>query len=149
MRRAIVALVVAVTACAQPERPNGDAMPRDATLNDFVGTWQGTIMPEGSDSVVAHIELLATTRDDGWSFTVENAANPAQSTTTPARVASVGGDSVVVMAGPFASVLRDNEPVSTHTIYRLQNGRLVGVMHATYERTGEMIMLRSEATRRP
>jgi hypothetical protein len=148
MRRAFAALVL-IAACTQPERPAPDAMPADVTLNDFVGTWQGTVMPEGSDSVVAHIEMLATNRDDGWSFTIENAANPLQSTTTPARVTVVGGDSVVVQAGPFASVLRENEPVSTHTVYRLRNGQLVGVIHATYERTGEMIALRSEARRRP
>lgn len=147
MRRSLVAALVLLVACA-PREQEEPATPSEVTLSDFVGTWIGEVKAEGSDSVLASVELFATNREDGWSFTVVNANDPARSSTAPAQVTAIGGDSVVVEAGPSASVLREGQMVSTHSIYRLQNGRLMGTVHATYTGSGETITLMTEATRR-
>jgi hypothetical protein len=147
MRRSLVAALVLLVACA-PREQEEPATPSEVTLSDFVGTWVGEVKAEGSDSVLAHVELFATGQADGWSYTVVNAHDPARSSTTPAQVTSIGGDSIVVEAGPFASVLREGQMVSTHAVYRLQNGRLTGTAHTTYPGSGETITLMTEATRR-
>lgn len=147
MRRALILTLAAAVACATTEQPPADA-PRALSIADFVGTWDGTVTAEGSDQVLVNMELMATGNPEGWSFTTVNAINPALSSTAIARVLAIEGDSVVVAAGPFPSVLRTGEEVSTHSVYRLQDGRLVGVIHATYP-SGDTVVLRSEATRRP
>lgn len=152
MRRTmILTLALAFTAgCAGTDETDTDTMAAatGVTLADFAGTWEGPVRPQGSDSVVANVEMLATSSNDGWSFTVVNAANPAQASTAPARVVAFEGDSVVLEAGPFPSILRAGEQVSTRSVYRLQGGRMVGVVQATYPASGETVTLNSEATRR-
>ncbi|CAN5158204.1 hypothetical protein BH23GEM2_BH23GEM2_12860 [soil metagenome] len=152
MRRTmILTLALAFTAgCAGPDETYTDTMADvpGVTLADFAGTWEGPVRPQGSDSVVANVELLATSSNDGWSFTVVNAANPVQASTTPARVVAFEGDSVILEAGPFASILREGEQVTTRSVYRLQGDRMVGMVEATYPATGETVTLNSEATRR-
>ena len=149
MRRTLITALALMTACGRADEPApATAEPRDVTIADFVGTWEGTVMTQDSDAAVAHIELLASPREDGWSFTVVSVANPARSTTSPSRVISYGGDSVIVEAGPFASVLREGETVSTHSVYRLRGDRLEGTIHASYS-SGMDVVLRAEARRRP
>jgi len=149
MRRTPIALLALITACWGSEPPATDPAPqRDVTIADFVGMWEGTVMTQDSDAPVAHIEILASPREDGWSFTVVSTVNPARSTTAPSRVISQGGDSVIVEAGPFASVLREGETVSTHSVYRLRGDRLEGTIHASYS-SGMDVVLRAEARRRP
>ncbi len=152
MRRTmILTLALAFTAgCAGPDETYTDTM-ADApgvTLSDFAGTWYGTATPVGSNTVAANVEMLATSTPDGWSFTVVSAANPAEASTTPARVVAFEGDSVILEAGPFPSTLRPGEMVSTRSVYRLQNDSMVGVVQATYPASGETVTLNSTATRR-
>lgn len=154
MRRtaiALLALVVAV-ACARTEQPETEAATGDApagsiTLADLAGTWQGTVSPTDGGAAVATTELTATAGETGWTMNVASASDPSITSTTPLRVVAVEGDSVIVEAGPFPSVLRPGEQISTHSIYRLRDGRLVGTTHVTYP-SGEMVMLLTEATRR-
>jgi hypothetical protein len=149
MRRTLIAPLALLAACWGSEPPAADPLEqRELTLADLVGTWEGTVMAEGSDAPLAYIELLASPVPDGWSFTVVSAANPARSSTAPSRVVSMGGDSIVVEADPFPSVLRPGETLSTHSIYRLRDGTLEGTIHASYS-DGEEVMLRAAARRRP
>jgi hypothetical protein len=148
MRRTLIAALALLVACGTGDQTDDAMATREVSLEDFAGAWAGDVMREGSDNVVAHVELLATGREDGWSFTTVSASNPLASATTPARVTAVGGDSVVVEAGPFASVLREGEMVNTHAVYRLENGQLTGVVHATYPASGETIPLRMTGRRR-
>ena len=150
MRRTTIPILALalITACAPREDAAPDTAATGVSLADFAGTWDGTVTPPGSDSVVANIEMLATSTPDGWSFTVVNAANPAMSSTSPARVVALEGDSLILEAGPFESILRAGQQVSTRSVYRLQGGTMVGVVRATYAATGDTIMLSSEATRR-
>ena len=149
MRRTTILLLVLLTACAPAEDAATDtAAATGVSLSDFAGTWDGTVTAQGSDSIVANIEMLATSTTEGWSFTVVNATNPALASTSPARVTAIEGDSLVLEAGPFESILRAGQQVSTRSVYRLRDGRMVGVVQAIYTATGDTIMLNSEATRR-
>ena len=149
MRRTTILILALMTACAPGEDAAIDtAAATGVSLSDFAGTWDGTATAQGTDSVVANIEMLATSTTAGWSFTVVNATNPALASTSPARVTAIEGDSLVLEAGPFESILRGGQQVSTRSVYRLQDGRMVGVVQAVYAATGDTIMLNSEATRR-
>lgn len=149
MRRTTILILALMTACAPGEDAVTDtAAATGISLSDFAGTWDGTATAQGTDSVVANIEMLATSTTEGWSFTVVNATNPALASTSPARVTAIEGDSLVVEAGPFESILRGGQQVSTRSVYRLQDGRMVGVVQAVYAATGDTITLNSEATRR-
>lgn len=56
MRRYLLVLPLLI-ACAKAETPSADsaaAAPAALTDADFAGNWSGTLMPEGSDSVVAN-----------------------------------------------------------------------------------------------
>jgi hypothetical protein len=70
----------------------------------------------------------------------------------PLRVIVVDGDSIVTEAGPFQSVLRKGAKVTvSHSVYRLQDGKLVGATTAHYATSGpdSVAHLRFEATRAP
>jgi ketosteroid isomerase-like protein len=112
------------------------------TLGDLAGTWEGQIMAMDKDSVVTTATLINTATMDGWSMKLPNGAAPA------VKVVTVEGDSVVTTAGPFASVLRKGQQVSTHSIMHMKDGKLVGVIHAKYP-NGDTATLRITATRKP
>ena len=66
-------------------------------------------------------------------------------------VCVVDGDSVMTEAGPFESNRRAGVQVSTRSVLRHVDGRLVGTTRASYATTGadSVLMLRTEATRAP
>lgn len=153
MRRLVPLLVPALlVACAKPDAapPAADTtaamMPAAPTVSlaDFAGTWQVRGMNEAGDSVVGYT-LNATADAAGWSITFPG-RDP-----IPASQVSVAGDSVVTEAGPFESAVRPGVQVRTHTVWRLQDGRLVGMTTARYATTGpdSVAMIRGEGTRVP
>ncbi len=146
MRRTLILVLVAGVACAKTDQPAAVDTTAMATapglsLADVAGTWNGKSMAVGNDSVLATWQLTATTDTSGWSQMVG-----ASTSVIPVRVVSVSGDSLITEAGPFPSVLRPGQQVTTRSIYRLQNGKLIGVTNATYP-NGETVTLRTEATR--
>lgn len=153
MRRvAFFLLAAALVACAKPDTQDADTlavtMPPPApalSLADLAGKWTMTAMAEASDSVLLTYELNATADTLGWSMTLPGAM------VVPVHVGSVAGDSVVVHAGPYDSVLRKGTKVSTEGVYRLQNGRLVGTTTARYttSQADSVVRLRTEGTRAP
>jgi len=118
------------------------------SLADVAGTWDGGITVAGNDTVLVTMELNATEDPTGWTMTVTNAKDPAWTRQVSPTSVVAEGDSVIVEAGPFESVLRAGQQVTTHSVYRLQNGNLMGTHHTTYPASGETIMLQSVATRR-
>ena len=153
MRRMILVLAVLFVGCAKSEPPASESTSTEtaaATLSlaDLAGTWDGTATAAGSDTVLTNIELTATEDPAGWSMTVTNAKNPAMTKQVSPTSVVAAGDSVVVEAGPFESVLREGQQVSTHTVYHLQDGNLIGTIVATYPASGDAIVLHSVATRR-
>jgi hypothetical protein len=69
----------------------------------------------------------------------------------PMHVVAVAGDSIVTEAGPFESVLRKGIKVTTNSVLRLQDGKLVGTTIAHYATSGadSVRNLRMEGTRAP
>lgn len=153
MRYGFLILLVGVVAC----RPAADQPAADTTasvappapaplaLADLAGTWDMKSMAEGSDSVLVTFELMATADTTGWM------QHFAGRDPIPMRVLAVAGDSVITETGPFESVLRPGVQVSTHSVMRLQDGRLVGTTIARYKTSGpdSVVRIRTEGTRRP
>ena len=155
MRRLVrvLVLVPAVLAgCAKPDAapPAADttaaAMPPAPTVSlaDFAGTWQVLATSEAGDSLTSY-QMAASADANAWSVTFPG-RDP-----IPARVVEVAGDSVVMEAGPFESALRAGVQVQTHSVLRLQDGRMVGRTVAHYATTGtdSVLILLPNGTRLP
>jgi hypothetical protein len=130
MMRTIAVLCTAVllVGCAKSEKQAGaGAEPAAIALADVAGTWNVSAMPAVGDSVLTTYQLTATADTTGWTITFPGRPP------IPVRVAAVAGDSIVVEAGPYESVLRPGVMVSTHTVNRLQDGKLVGTFTAHYQ----------------
>lgn len=127
------------------DAPAGEEMPAALSLADVAGTWDARVTPEGGDSTLVTFQMVATTDQTGWSLNLPN-RKP-----VPLRVVVVEGDSVVTEAGPFESMVRKGKQVSTRTVNRLENGKLVGTTVATYAGGGpdSVVRLRFEGTRAP
>jgi glucose/arabinose dehydrogenase len=154
MRRALALCAIAVVACSKADQKADTTPPAAATptpapaaapaiaLADVAGTWEGQVMPVGKDTVVATATLTNTATMDGWKMKLSNGANPA------VKVESVAGDSIIATAGPFASAVRKGQQVTTHSIIRLQDGKLVMTTHAKYA-NGDTGTYRIVATKKP
>jgi hypothetical protein len=116
------------TAPASTAAPTPPAPP-PISLADVAGKWSMTTMTEKGDSTLVKYELVATGDTTGWKF------NFPKRKPVPAHVA-VGGDSIIIDAGPFESVLRKGVQVTTHGVARLQGGKLVGTTVARYATRG-------------
>ena len=113
-------------------------------LADVAGSWETKLMAPGSDSVLVTYELVATGTTDGWVINLPNRPP------VPGQV-TVSGDSITIHTGGFESVLRKGaQVVTTHNVARLQGGKLVGTMVATYAVGPDSIRnFRFEGTRKP
>ena len=147
------AAALLVAACTKPDAvPAADTTavtqePAAATLSlaDIAGRWNVAATPEtGADTTPTRYTMTTTAGTDGWSFEFVNRPG-----TVPVRNVVVDGDSVVSEAGPFESNRRAGAQVTTRTVLRLVDGRLVGTTRASYATTGadSVLMLRTEATR--
>ena len=115
----------------------GDAAtPAMSSLNKIAGKWIVRAMPETGDSTLVTYELVATADTSGWTITFPK-RKP-----LPVRVKAVAGDSIVTDVGPYESVLRKDVRVITHSVSRLQDGKLVGTFVAGYSTTGPDSVLR-------
>ncbi len=106
-----------------------EGVPAGIALADVAGSWNLTGTPEMEPFTPTSIAYSMTATDSayGWTFTF-----PEQDP-LDIRIIAVEGDSIVVEAGPFESVIRDGVMVSTRTVMRLEDGMLVGTFLATYE----------------
>ena len=127
---------------AAPETPAAPPAPAPIALADLAGKWNMRTMPENSDSTLISWEMVATGDTTGW------VSHFPKRKPVAVRVA-VGGDSIVLESGPYESVLRKGVQVTTHTVDRLQDGKLVGTTTAHYKTTGpdSVRQLRVEGTR--
>jgi hypothetical protein len=131
------------TAAAAPAPPAPPA-PAPLSLADVAGKWTMRTMPEGADTVLITYELVADSSGSGWVF------NFPKRKPVPVHVVAAG-DSIVAEAGPYESVLRKGVKVSTTSVIRLQDGKLMGTTIARYATTGPDTLrrLRTEGTRAP
>ena len=125
-----VAALVGLSTTAGAQTPRG-----------FSGKWNGRAMVGANDSVV--IVFALTIAADGKSATM-GFFNQAP---VPARILAVGGDSMVTEAGPYPSVLRPWESVtSLRSVAHFKRDRMWGTFEAVYAQ-GETAQGRIEATR--
>ena len=140
-------------ACTRPDAvPDADTTavtqePAAAALSlaDIAGRWNVASTPEtGADTTPTLYTMTTTAGADGW--TIEFVNRPG---VIPMRNVMVDGDSVMTEAGPFESNRRAGVQVSTRSVMRLVDGRLVGTTRASYATTGadSVLLLRTEATR--
>ena len=101
--------------------------PAPVALADLNGKWKMRVTPEGSDSTLLEFTMDATS--DGWTLHF-----PKRPPVTSKPVAD--GDSIVADAGPYESALRKGQKVTTHSVYRVQDGKLVGSTVAHYDTKG-------------
>ena len=141
MRR--VALLVGILAAASLHPAPAQQRPASSgiKLSDVAGTWEGTAMLGPKDSVVATYVLEATSTRAGWTVTLPNRAP------LPARIVTVGGDSVVFDVGPFESILRPGQTVTTRTTGHYHGDTMTGTIEASYG-SGESLHEKTIATRK-
>lgn len=142
-----------VAGCSKPDAmPAADTAamvtpppPAPIALADVAGTWTMQTRAEGNDSVLVTATMVATADTAGWTMLLPG--RPVM----PVRVVEVAGDSVTTESGPYESVLRKGVQVSTRTVVRLRDGKLVGSTVARYSTAGadSVLRLRVEATRAP
>ncbi|HEU5304838.1 MAG TPA: hypothetical protein VFU40_09370 [Gemmatimonadales bacterium] len=154
MRRfAFLWCAAALVGCAKSEeQPAKEAEESAATpaetraisLSDVAGQWKMHSTDEAGGNPVES-ELTATADTSGWTMTLPG-RKP-----VPVRVVAVAGDSIVTEAGPYESVLRKGVQVSSRTVTRLQDGKLVGRLQLRYAtKAGDSIAYRlTEGTRAP
>jgi hypothetical protein len=135
----------AVDQAAQPATDSATMAPAPAppaaiSLADVKGKWKMKTMAEGSDSTM--VEYTLDAGDAGW--TLHFPKRPPVPTKPTAD-----GDSIVADAGPYESALRKGVKVTTHSVFRLKDGKLVGTTVAHYATKGadSVLNLRSEGTR--
>ena len=156
MRRLVIACcAIALVACNKPKEepamestaaaPETPAASAPIALADIAGKWSVRTMAESGDSTLVSYDLVASGDTSGWSL------NFPKRKPVPMRVVAVAGDSIVTEAGPFESVLRKGIKVTTNTVLRLQEGKLVGTTIAHYATSGadSVRNLRMEGTRAP
>ena len=156
MRRLVLCCcAIALVSCSKPKEeppmestaaaPETPAAPAPVALSDFAGKWAVRTMAETGDSALVTYELVASGDTSGWSL------NFPKRKPVPMRVVAVAGDSVVTEAGPYESVLRKGIKVTTNTVLRLQDGKLVGTTIAHYATSGadSVRNLRMAGTRAP
>ncbi|HVH30582.1 MAG TPA: hypothetical protein VNA31_02800 [bacterium] len=136
----------ATTAVAQEPaaKPMG-AMQHAAGIKpaDLAGTWsmENTVKTAAGKDTVVTSELVATADEKGW---VTNLAGRAP---IPTRVVAMGGDSVVTEAGPFQSVVRAGQTVTTRETLHFKSGALSGWIEARYS-NGEVVKGATKGTRK-
>ena len=130
------------TAMSEPAPAPAPAAPAPISLADVAGKWTMHTMPQDADTVLITYELVADSA--GWTYHFPK-RKPVK-----AKV-SASGDSIVADAGPYESVLRKGIQVTTNSVLRLKDGKLVGTTIAHYKTTGPdtVRMLRVEGTKKP
>ena len=152
----ILCCAVTLVACAKSDNTPADS-PAAATpapppppppikLSDVAGTWNVEGKNEAGDSTLVTYVFTATADTTGWSIKFPNRARA-----VPVKVLAVAGDSIVIHAGPYPSVLRKGVNVWTHGAVRLQDGKLVGniLAHYSVKTADSLRRVRTEGTRAP
>jgi hypothetical protein len=152
---AICCCVALMAGCAKPDQQavkdttgatlGAGATPTPITLAAVAGNWTIHTMAANSDSVL--LTFNATVPGDGsdWTFAFPGRAP------VSAHIVATDADSIVTEAGPYESALRKGVQVSTRSVMRLQDGKLVGNTVAHYMTSGSdsVLNLRTEGTRAP
>ena len=154
MRPTLLLIVPALLACAKSDdsaaardtsTPTAATAPAALRASDVSGTWNGTTMAQGSDSVISRWTLMNDTDTTG------KLIRATTGDTVPFRV-TFSGDSMVAVSQPYASTRAANAPrVIFNSTGRLQDGKLVGTVFYTSATKADSVLSRArfEATRAP
>ncbi|MBI4501548.1 MAG: hypothetical protein HY700_10335 [Gemmatimonadetes bacterium] len=112
----------------------------DRTLAAVAGIWKVTAMVGPTDSVVATYQLIARGNRDGWTVMLPNRPP------LPVRIVAAGGDSIVTVLGPFASILRAGQMVTTRTTWHYHGGTMTGTIEAVFS-AGDTLREKATAIR--
>lgn len=134
MRAAIILSAVCLTASAaaqQPAaKPAAQAAPAGASLKpaDVAGTWalENTVKNTAGQDTVVTSELTVSADAKTW---VTHLAGRDPIAT---RVVAMAGDSVVTESGPFQSVARAGQRVTTRETFHFKGGAAWGTIEARY-----------------
>ena len=157
-RLALCCAALAVAACAKKEAPKDTtaamapaAAPAPApapalAAADVAGNWHFAATPTtGKDTAATEYDIAATADTAPWTltFTKSKLKVPAKHT--------ISGDTLTITAGPFSSQRRKGQKVSTVSVLKMDNGKLVGVTTAHYETKGadSVATLRTVGTKAP
>ena len=110
-------------------------------LSDVAGTWVGKSMVGPKDSVLSTWVLTATADGKGWTF------KRPKGDPYPVRIVAVGGDSIVTEVGPYPSVLRAGQTVTTRFVGHYHGRKMTGTFEAHYP-SGDVVRGKLRATRR-
>ena len=155
--RIVLAGILALTlvGCAKSEQPAKDTTAEMATpapapapapslsLADLAGRWSTTTSPmSGPDTAVTTAVMIATADTTGWVLELPSKVR------VPNHV-TLSGDSIMLKSDSYASMRRKGKKVWTESVFRLENGKLVGTTTAHYANSGadSVLTLHTEATR--
>jgi len=139
--------VAVVTAPASAQNPPAAPAPAvqvqraGIKLADVAGRWEGRSMVGPKDSVIVTYTITATADAKGWTIAFPGHAP------VPMRILTVGGDSIVAGAGPYASVVRPGQMVTTRTVYHFAGETATGTFEAHYA-SGDILRGKMAATRK-
>jgi len=122
----VTALSSIATAQARPAQ-QGEKKAASLTWSDLAGDWEGQSMRGKSDTVITQM-TLSFSADKKASMKLPN-REP-----VPMRVVAMGGDSVVVEAGPYPSVTRAGHTVTLlHEVAHVANHKMTGSFTAKFD----------------
>ena len=128
----------------QPAQQN-PAAPQAAasTKPTIAGTWaiESTVKTAAGKDTVVNSLVTATADANGW------VTHLAGREPIPTRVVAMGGDSVITEAGPFQSVARPGQTVTTHEALHFKDDAIWGTIEARYS-NGEVVKGAVKGTRR-
>lgn len=122
-RLAFVLVVVSATSGAQVPASKAPTMKIPAGV---AGKWEGKAMIGPKDSVVTTSVTTATSSTKGWTIQFPNRP------LLKARIVAAGGDSVTVEVGPYESLLRKGQQVTTRTTSHYNGDMSSGTFEANY-----------------
>ena len=137
------ATAVAQQPLAQP-KPKPAAQQAAASAKAAIaGTWaiESTVKTVAGKDTVVTSTLTAMAGANGWVTHLEG-REP-----IPTRVVAMGGDSAVTEAGPFQSVARPGQTVTTHESLHFKDDAVWGTIEARYS-SGEVVKGTVKGTRR-
>ena len=134
-----VLLVAAAATAARAQNPY-QAPAAGGKHTDPAGTWEGKTMSGPKDSVITTWTMAIGPGGKSWTITFPNRAPVA------GRVVATGGDSIVAEAGPYPSVARPGQMVTTRTVAHFQGDKMTGAGDAKFA-SGDVVHFKVEATR--
>src|SRR5260370_40225763 len=142
MRRLLLNSVVLVAAAGTAARAQNpyQTPPPGAKHADIGGTWDGKTMVGPKDSVITTWTLVI---DPGKSWTLTLPGRPP----VAGRILASRGLTVLTEAGPYPSVTRPGQMVTTHTVAHFKGDHMTGATDAKFA-SGDVVHAKTEATRR-